>query len=738
MMSDQHSALMAASSRVSAMFEPKSVAVIGASAGRSFATNILANLKRWGFKGPIHPVNPNYASVLDLPCYASLKDVPGPIDLVIVGVGSSNVPRVLDECEAKRVRAVCVVSSGFADMGGDLGRQRQVELADWARRTGIVVNGPNCLGLMNAHTGMVALPTPFQNMRAGGVSAVVQSGMLAPSLLMPLLARDIGLRCIVSTGNEVDAEATDYLAWLIDDDQTKVIACYAEQIKSPEKFIAVCEHAARRQKPIVMIKAGRSEGASRAALAHTGSLVGSDNVIDALLGKLGVTRVDTIDDMIECIASFHAGKLPRGDRVAVVSPSGGVSSLISDLVQPHRVSLPQPTLRTAAALKEAIPEFGAVGNPLDITGQSVFNVDILKHSLHALAESGEYDIIVWVRDFPAGMDRASPVGQILEDAARRYADVTFLVSSIVGGHMFRSLTPELPIEDRVTSLCGVPFLQGTAASLVALSALIRYADFLRGWAQPVVDARVQAPALKAAAARLGAAKPGPMTEHEGKQVLAMVGLTATHEVVATSPGNALSAAIEIGGAVALKIDSPDIMHKTDAGCVLLDLQTPQEITRGYATVMANARAFKADCDINGVLVQEMVGEGVDVIVGMTRDAQFGPVLVLGLGGIWVEILKDVQYLVPPVSERAVRDALARLRGTAMFSGVRGRPPADVEALVDAVLRFGELLTLAPESLVEIEINPLRVLPVGQGVRVLDALLVIGESETATEVMDANA
>ena len=406
--------------------------------------------------------------------------------------------------------------------------------------------------------------------------------------------------------------------------------------------------------------------------------------------------------------------------------------------RPHRVSLPQPTPQTATALKEAIPDFGAVGNPLDITGQSVFNTDILKHSLQALAVSGEYDVIVWVRDFPAGMDRASPVGQILEDAACRYPDVTFLVSSIVGGHMFRSLTPELPIEDRVTSLRGVPFLQGTAGSLVAISALIRYADFVRRWQQPAPTPRVKADALKDAASRLCAANPGPMTEHEGKRVLAAVGLQSTREAVAKSPEQALAAAIEIGGAVALKIDSRDIMHKTDAGCVLLGLQTPLEITQGYETVVANARAFRAGCDINGVLVQEMVGEGVDVIVGMSRDEQFGPTLVLGLGGIWVEVLKDVQYLIPPVSEQAVRVALSRLRGAAMFSGVRGKPPADVEALVDAVLRFADLLTVAPASLVEMEINPLRVLPVGQGVRVLDALLAIGEPVNTKEHVDANA
>ena len=728
----------AALARIAAFFEPTSVAVVGASANRSFASNILANLRRWGFRGPVYPVNPNYESVQELRCYPSLTAVPGAVDLVIVGIGSAMVQQVLADCEAKGVRAVTVVSSGFADMGGEVGRQRQTELAAWARRTGIAVSGPNCLGLMNAHNGMVALPTPFQTMIAGGVSAVVQSGMLAPSLLMPLLARDIGLRCIVSTGNEVDVDAADYISYLAGDAATLVIACYLEQIKDPSRFIAACERAADAHTPIVMIKAGRSEGARRAALAHTGSLVGADNVVDATLTRLGVIRVDTIDDLIECAAALHSRTLPRGDRVAVVSPSGGVSSVISDLAQSCRINLPQPSAALAGALKQAIPDFGAVGNPLDVTGQSVFATDILRKSLHALGASGEYDVILWARDFPAGLDRLSPVGRILEESAQTQPDVPLLVSSVVGGHMFRSLVPDEPMQERTTALLGIPFLQGTAPTLVAVSALVRYAEFQRNRSGRTLVARVPPDSLRAAAKRLALAQPGALTERESKEILALVGVPVTREFLAATAEEAVAAASRIAGPVALKIEAPDIMHKTDAKCVLLGLETPGEVVEGFSRVLANARSYKPDADVRGVLVQEMVEDGVDVIVGMTRDSQFGPVLLVGLGGIWVEILKDVQYLVPPLTEEDVRAALARLRGAAMFHGARGSAPVDLDAVVDAVLRFTELVVVAPPSLAEIDINPIRALAVGKGVKALDALFVTGGHRVSTEAINADA
>lgn len=727
-----------ASARVAAFFDPTSVAVVGASANRSFASNILANLKRWGFQGPVYPVNPNYGNVQELRCYPSVTAVEGAVDLVIVGIGSAMIPQVLADCEAKGVRAVTVVSSGFADMGGEIGRQRQAELAAWARRTGIAVSGPNCLGLMNAHNGMVALPTPFQTMIAGGVSAVVQSGMLAPSLLMPLLARDIGLRCIVSTGNEVDVDAADYISYLADDAATRVIACYLEQIKDPLRFIAACERAADARTPIVMIKAGRSEGARRAALAHTGSLVGADNVVEAALTKLGVIRVDTIDDLIECAAALHSRTLPRGDRVAVVSPSGGVSSVISDLAQSCRINLPQPSPTLALALKQAIPDFGAVGNPLDVTGQSVFATDILRKSLDALGASGEYDVVVWARDFPAGLDRLGPVGRILEESARIHPDIPLLVASVVGGHMFRSLVPDESMQERTTALHGIPFLQGTAPTLVAVSALVRYAEFQRNRSGRALVPRVSPDSLRAAASRLAVVQPGALTERESKEILALIGIPVTREFLAATGEDAVLAASRIAGPVAMKVEAPDIMHKTDAKCVLLGLETPGEVAEGFLMLKANARSYKADADVRGVLVQEMVEVGVDVIVGMTRDAQFGPVLLVGLGGIWVEILKDVQYLVPPLTDEDVRAALARLRGAAIFRGARGSAPVDTDAVVDAVLRFAELVVAAPPTVMEIDINPLRALAVGKGVKALDALIVTGGHRVQTETVNADA
>ena len=710
--------------RIGSFFEPQSIAVVGASEKRSFASNILGNLRRWGFKGEIYPVNPNFQQIQGLRCYPSLVDIPDTVSLALIGVNSQLVPNVLNDCEIKGVKAVAIVSSGFADLGGEIGNQRQAELATWANRTGIAVSGPNCLGLMNAHNGMIALPTPFQNMIPGGVSAVVQSGMLAPSLLMPMLSREIGLRCIVSTGNQVDVDASEFISYLAEDSQTRVIACYIEQIKDANNFIAACNKAADLKKPIVMIKAGRSEGARRAALAHTGALVGSDNVVDAVLRKLGVIRVSTIDDLIECTAALHAKTLPRGNRIALVSPSGGVSSLVSDLSDPCRVNLPQPSISLAKKLRSAIPEFGAVGNPLDVTGQSVFDTDILRNSFNALAESGEYDLLVWARDFPAGMDLKGPVGKILNDVSSSHPDIPLLISSVVGGHMFDGLVPGEIMEQRVTALSGIPFLQGTASTLVGLSALTQYAEFQRYRNLDEVKSQTTFSSFLPAIAKLKEVGLSGVTEREGKLILALAGIPTTREFLACSAEEAVEAASKISGSVALKIESTDIPHKTEAKCVLLDLKLPEAINSGFSTVMKNAIEYKPNAEIRGVLVQEMVGEGVDMIVGMVRDDHFGPVVMIGLGGVLVEVYKDVQYLIPPLSKQNVRSALSRLRGFPMLAGVRGAPPADEEALVEAILRFSDFVIVAPKSLLEIDINPLRVLPIGQGVKVLDSLLVV--------------
>ncbi len=690
--------------RMDALLRPRSVIVVGASPNPSFVSAALKNLLRYGYSGQVAAVNPKYDHIDTAACYPSLADVPFDVDLLVVGVAARLVPDLLRQAEEKRVGALEIITSGYAETGPD-GARRQAELSAWAARTGIVVGGPNCLGLLHAPSGMVALPTTFAELTPGTVGVVLQSGMMAPTVLVPLLARGIGITFAATSGNEADVEAADYIHYLAEDDETRVIGVFAEQIKTPARFVEACHVAADRRKPIVMLKIGRSDAARRAALAHTGSMVGSDDVIDAVLRKLGVSRVDSVDEMLEQLAVFHSPRLPRGSGVATIIVSGGAAGLLSDLAAQCGVSFPALPEATASALREVVPEFGNVGNPLDVTGQAVFQTEILERSLDLLGEAPNVDVIVYGRGFPSRLDAAMPVGRILASAIERHPDKVFLTMSLVGGHFHPSPVADAVPAEPITRLGDTPFLQGSEYGLKAIAALIRYADFLRSRTPLARADSVAAPEPR-----------GPVTEREAKQILAHYGIPTTRERLATSAAEAVAAAAEIGYPVALKVESPTLLHKTEAGAVLLNIADAAAVERGCVQLsQLNVP------DARGILVQEMVPSGTEVILGMTRDPQFGPVIAVGLGGIFVELLQDVQLLIPPVSSADAQRALQQVRGVGVLHGARGRPRGDVRALLEAIVRFSTLCLDYQDAVDEIDINPLIVLP--DGVKAVDCLIV---------------
>jgi len=449
-----------------------------------------------------------------------------------------------------------------------------------------------------------------------------------------------------------------------------------------------------------------------------------------VLRKLGVTRVNSVDDLYEAVAIFHTKKLPRGGAVAPISVSGGAGGLLADLAQDYGVSFPSLPADTAVKLREVVPEYGNVGNPLDVTGQAVFDTDIVRGALGHLAESGVVDIVVWARSFASKLDRQSPVGQALEEMVERYPDVLFLVMSLVGGHNFVSQSPDVPVAEPIDQLDGIPFLTGTEPSLKAIVALIRYAEFQR---QRAAD-RAAGPRARLVPESVGrqaralvrAAGGRSLTERESKAILALYGIPTTREILVPDFEAAVGAAEQIGYPVALKVESPELLHKTEAGAVLLNVDEAG-LRRSFKRVLANAWANVPFSSIHGILVQEMVSPGTEVIVGMKNDAQYGPVVACGLGGILVETLKDVQLLLPPIVERDARQALERLRGYSLLQGVRGAGPADLDALIDVLVRFSELCQDLGDTVREIDVNPLIVGEAGRGVCAVDCLIVPAEA-----------
>jgi acetyltransferase len=665
-------------------------------------------------------------------CYPSLAELPEPVDHVVVGVPSRLLPRVLADCEANRAGGLNVITSGFAELAGDEGQQRQRELRAWAERTGIRVIGPNCLGLISTPGRLWALPGWYDRVEPGPVAVVLQSGQMASSIATPLSDRGIGFTYIVSSGNEADLEAADFMAHFLQDPQTRVLGVFVEQFRTPSKLIAVADRAAELGKPIVALKIGRSEAARRAARAHTGSLVGSDRVVDALLHQHGITRVASVDEMLEALAIFHAPRLPRGDGVAAIFVSGGAVGMAHDLAAHTGVGFAPLDEATAARLRAVVPEYGSVGNPLDITGQGVFDAPIFEGAVAALAEAPGVDTILYGRGFPARLDRQAPLGRALTEAVEKYPEKLFLVFSLVGGELHPWPAPEPPLQEPIAEVGGVPFLQGTEYALKAVAALNRYAAFQReranrNGARPgrvtPPDTRERARALlkRLLSAPGGAGAAGRLTEREGKEILAIYGVPVTREVLAADAAAAVAAASEIGYPVVLKVESPDIGHKTEAGAVRLGVESPSAVGPAFDEIVASARAHAPGAEIRGVLVQETVVGGVETIMGMSVDPDYGPCVVFGLGGVLVELLDDVSLRLPPLGEREAREMVDRLRGRKLLDGPRGAPPADVGAAVDAVRRFADMAVDLADLVEEIDVNPFVLLP--EGGRALDCLIV---------------
>jgi acetate---CoA ligase (ADP-forming) len=705
---------------------PRSVAMVGVSPNPSFANAILNNLVRLKYPGIVYPINPNYPEIASLTAYPAIQDAPGAVELAILSLPSRMIPDVLRQCEEKGVRAVNILTSGFSEISGEEGQRRQRILIDFSKRTGIRIVGPNCFGNVSAVHHFPGMAGTYPAPKVGRLSLAFQSGGLAVSVVQNMIDRQVGFAHALSTGNEADIEIADCLEFMAADEHTQVIGCFVEQFRNPQHFLRAAAMCAAARKPIVMIKVGRSEAGLRAAQAHTGSLAGSDQIIAAVLKKAGVIRVNGLDEMFETMAIMHARKLPRGSGVGAVTFSGGAVGVLSDLADDLGVQFPPLAEAGRQSIRKLLYEYGTVDNPIDLTGQAVYDPPVQKVALEAMGEDPNIHTILVFAGGTARMDAQSPIGRVLLAAIQKYPDKLFVRSSSMYGS-FRDkpyLAPDFvePLSD----LDGVPFMQSVENTLRAVAHLIGYADFQRKRAQQTaatgaaaVDERRQ----DAAQAIVRAANGQALTESEGKQVLALYGIPVAQERLATSAAEAASLSAEVGFPVAMKVISPQIMHKSEAGGVALNVQNEAEAGVAFERLMHSARRYKPDADLQGVSVQEMVRGGREVIVGMTSDPSFGPGVLLGLGGIFVEILKDAVLRVPPLSADDAREMIESLKGKAILKGARGQAPADIAALIDVLQKFGQLCLELGTDVKEIDINPLLLLDEGKGAKAVDCLIV---------------
>lgn len=692
------------------MLNPRSIAVVGASPKGGYGGRLFDALLKAKDRVRLYPVNPNYDDIKGIKSYKSVSDLPEAPDLVGVVVPYGKVLDVLQESHAKGAGSAVVISAGFAERGVESRLELQHKVGAFARESGLRMAGPNCLGLANVKNDI--WPTASSRTLGGltgPIGLVCQSGATAfgPFLLRAVDA-GIGLSYIISTGNETDLDFSDFARYLLDDPDTHVIAGFVEGFKDVRKFIAVAQMAIERNKPIVLIKIGRSESGARAARSHTAALTGADALYDAMFKQYGVVRVQDYDDLLETAQMLAHLRKPKKAGIAVVSHSGGISSLTADMCGLAGLDLPVLSDKARDGINAVVKEFGWAANPADVTGfsRSEQFPDIMRHMI----DEPEVGTLV-----VASAGAGNQIEQVIDLRDKHEKNVAYFwtASRLDKGPLAKLKAARIPIFYTPAKLAG------------GLRALLDY--------HARRDARIDAGKTTVAApspeqqqmiAKVQALGRSTLSESESKQVLAAWGIAGTREVVAPSAKAAVEAAEKLGYPVALKVDSPDILHKSEAGVVRLNLKSAAEVERAYGEVMENAKRYAPHAAISGALVQEMVAGGVEMIVGVSYDAQLGPMILFGSGGVMVEAYNDVTHRHCPINPQEAREMIAEVKGSKLLAGFRGKPVADVEALAETLVKVSHLAVHLEGKLAELDINPVMVLPAGQGVKAADALMVL--------------
>ena len=706
--------------RLRTLFEPRSIALVGASDKSTWSLMIHVGLTQGGFGGKVYFINPRNSTVHGQPTVARLTDIGEPVDLCYIMVGTDAVLPVIQDMIAAGIHNAVVLTGGFAEQD-DHGRALQEEITRLAAEHDLAIIGPNCMGYINITRSTEAMATlPERPILVGSVALISQSGALGGMMLNYAHTQNVGLSMLISTGNEAAVSVTDALQYAVEDEETKVIALFMETIREPDRFVQIARRAFERGKPIVVLKAGRSEVTARVALTHTGALTGDDRVIDALLRQLGIIRVNSIEELILTANAFAIVGQLSGRRLGIVAISGGACDLAADLAEDARIALPIFAEQTKNDLRGLLPVLGPANNPLDVTGAAMNNQDLMGNLLGVVTHDPGLDAVLCLMEPPT------------EDTPQARFVMNILMG--IGLALERSSIPAfmIPIASNDVRESGRAFLERTGVPFLSggIRLLIPALGKLMDWSERYRTAQAHessAPSEGVRAISLDDVATGSWSEYQARAFLEQQRIPVIPATLATSAEQAAEAARAMGFPVALKIASPDIVHKSDIGGVKLGLQNEDAVREAFTQVMGSAKAAVSATHIEGVLVSPMRSGGVELLVGVTRDATWGQVLAVGMGGIWVELLKDTSLRVLPVTRDDVRAMLAELQGAKLLHGARGSKPADMDALVEVIYRTAELAQGLKADLESLEINPLRV--DGSQIEALDAVITWQSSET---------
>lgn len=695
------------------LINPRSVAIIGASASvHRVGGRPLRYLIEHGYDGAIYPVNPTRDEVQGVKAYPSIKDVPEAVDCAIVAVPASIVLDTLRDCAKAGVRCAVIFSSGFAETG-ETGARMQAELGDIARASGMRILGPNCLGVLNLTRNWFGTFAngPAEAIRARGKTGIVsQSGAFGSHIFMAAQLRGVGASLWVTTGNEADIDVAEVIDFYAHSDDVSVIVAYVESVQNGDRMRGALQAARDNGKPVIIMKVGSSDIGAKAAASHTASIVGQDAVYDALFRQYGAHRAATTTEVVDLAYACQFGLFPNGARVCLQTISGGAGIQMADVAEDENLDIPPLSAEIQAAFKALIPQ-GGVLNPVDFTGAALNEPEKMAQIIERTLTCGMFDAhVIYLASLPGSPFTRDACLKVFRDMRANHPDAVVVLSMLA--------PDEVAAEYEAL---GLPCLRDPAETVHVMGVLTRFGEsFARAKvALPADDMPARAQDMPLAEARA-------TTEVEAKQLLARAGLHIPQELLAVTAQEAVDFAGGLDSAVALKIASPDITHKTEVGGVLLNVTSDDEVRSGFETLIERARTARPDARIEGITVSEMVPEGVEAVIGLANDPAFGPVVMFGLGGILVEVLRDVSFRLAPFGRAEARRMIDEIRGRAVLDGVRGQPAINIDLLADALSRLSVLGVRNADVIESIDINPLILTP--DAAYAVDGLIVAREDD----------
>jgi len=696
----------------SIFFSPRSIAIIGASEKPGVGKTIFYNISKH-FKGKIYPVSPSNPTVGGLTAYKNVLDIPDSIDLAVVAAPSKFTPSVMEEVGKKGIKGAIIVSAGFKEVD-EAGAKLEREVGETAKKYGIKVIGPNCLGIMSFSKDNIMNSTFLKiTPKFGNIALVSQSGAICAATVEDAEAQDIGFSKVISMGNKVDMDESDVLELLAEDEDTRVIVMYLEDVRNARRFMEIAKKiTTERKKPIIVLKAGRTAEGAKAAASHTGALGGSDANYEAAFTQCGVIRVDTMGELFDLATAFSKQPLPDGN-VVIVSNAGGPAIISTDACSRYGLKMADiSSIRDEIA--GVIPAYGSPRNPVDIVGDADY-LRFEKVLLLTLAHPNVGSVVTMCT--PSATLNYDDLARVLVKMSQQFPNKTIL-ASLMG-------LAEGIENRRIMSEGGIPYYLYSEPAIRTLKAMYDFKKWINEASNKRAALQFAKDTSKIKSIFENVRKNGRnnLLEEEGYEVLEAYGFPTPKSILCTTEQECINAARQIGYPLVMKIVSPDIIHKSDAGGVKVGIKTDDELKKSFNTITENALKYKSDAKIKGVLVQEMVKSAKETILGASQDPTFGPVIMFGLGGIYVEVLKDVVFRIVPIDEQEAMNMVESIKTIKLLKGVRGEKSSDLRAISDSLQRLSQLVVDFPE-IKEFDINPLLVLEEGKGARVVDARIII--------------